>query len=78
MRHFDSNKILTDAQHGFRNRRSCETQLIATVTDIAKRLSEGMQVDIILLDFAKAFDKVPHGRLLHKLSYYGVDTKTTQ
>jgi hypothetical protein len=39
-------------------------------------LEKGSQVDIILLDFAKAFDKVPHQRLLHKLEYYGVNAKT--
>ncbi len=78
MKHYDSNKILTDAQHGFRNKRSCETQLIVTITEIAKRLTRGTQVDIILLDFTKAFGKVPHRRLLHKLSYYGVNSKTTR
>jgi hypothetical protein len=39
-------------------------QLITTIQDIAKNLSEGKQVDAILLDFSKAFDKVPHERLL--------------
>jgi hypothetical protein len=39
-------------------------------------LEKGSQVDIILLDFAKAFDKVPHQLLLHKLEYYGVNAKT--
>jgi hypothetical protein len=34
------------------------------------------QVDVILLDFAKAFDKDPHRRLLHKLKFYGVDGTT--
>ena len=72
MRHFDQHNILCDNQHGFRKKRSCETQLIVTIQDIAKNLSKGRQVDIILLDFAKAFDKVLHARLLHKLDFYGV------
>jgi hypothetical protein len=41
-------------------------------------LERDSQVDIILLDFAKAFDKVPHHRLLHKLEYYGVNPKTNR
>ena len=76
MKHFDANNILSDAQHGFRYKRSCESQLVITVQEIVKRLAKGSQVDIILLDFAKAFDKVPHARLLHKLSYYGVNHNT--
>ena len=59
--------ILTEEQHGFRQGRSCETQLIATVNDLAENLNAGDQTNIILLDFTKAFDKVPHGHLCHKL-----------
>ena len=72
MDHYDRLGILTDKQHGFRSRRSCESQLIITIDSIAKSLAAGEQVDVILLDFSKAFDKVPHQRLLHKLDYYGV------
>ena len=72
MKHFDRNKILNDSQHGFRKKRSCETQLLTTVHEIAKHLSTDSQEDAILLDFSKAFDKVPHTRLLEKLSFYGV------
>ena len=72
MDHYDRLGILTDKQHGFRSRRSCESQLIITIDSIAKSLAAGEQVDVILLDFSKAFDKVPHQRLLHKLNYYGV------
>jgi tRNA A58 N-methylase Trm61 len=57
---------------------SCETQLITTIQDIAKNLSEGKQVDAILLDFSKAFDKVPHERLLLKLHHYGIRGLTLQ
>ena len=76
MDHYDLNNILTDKQHGFRSRRSCESQLIITIDALAKSLAEGEQVDVILLDFSKAFDKVPHHRLLQKLDYYGVRDNT--
>jgi hypothetical protein len=55
---------------------SCESQLIITIDALAKSLAKGEQVDVILLDFSKAFDKVPHHRLLHKLDYYGVRGNT--
>lgn len=76
MKHFDQQNILCDNQHGFRKRRSCESQLIITIDRIAKYLSNGTQIDIILLDFEKAFDKVPHSRLLYKLQFYGVRGRT--
>ena len=76
MDHFDRWNILTDKQHGFRRRRSYESQLIITIDALAKSLDKGEQVDVILLDFSKAFDKVPHHRLLHKLDYYGVRGNT--
>ncbi len=76
MRHLDRHNILNDSQHGFRRNRSCETQLITTVHQIAHQLSQGSQVDVVLLDFSKAFDKVFHARLLRKLDYYGVRNNT--
>ena len=56
MKHLDDNNILTDLQHGLRKHRSCETQLIKTVNDLAKSLKNGEQIDRIVLDFSKAFD----------------------
>ena len=51
-------------QHGtFRKHRSCETQLILTVDDLSRRLDNSEQVDAILLDVSKAFNKVPHRHL---------------
>ena len=64
---------MCDSQHGFRKNRSCETQLITTIHDLATRLNSGEQVDVLFLDFSKAFDKVPHNRLLHKLDYYDLE-----
>ena len=73
MGHFEKNNILCDEQHGFRKKRSCESQLITTIEGIASQLPSGKnQVDVILLDFSKAFDKVPHQRLIYKLDFYGV------
>ena len=76
MDHYERNKILADEQHGFRARRSCETQLLQTIQDIADGMSEGDQVDAVLLDFSKAFDKVPHKRLMYKLDHYSIRGKT--
>ena len=74
--HLEKNNIFSDAQHGFRKRRSCETQLLLTVDDLAREIDRGGQTDTILLDYAKAFDKVPHQRLVMKLYYYGIRGRT--
>ena len=70
--------ILADCQHGFRSQRSCETQL---VNDIISNMNGAMnrrhkQTVVIILEFAKAFDKVQNRRLLHKLDYYGIRGST--
>lgn len=78
MNHLCQNNILNDAQHGFRKRRSCDTQLIITIHDLAKAMDDKSQTDLILLDFAKAFDKVSHRLLLHKCNHYGVRNNTLQ
>ena len=74
MNHLDKYNILSDSQHGFRSKRSCDTQLLTTYHEISVALNnqDVKQVDAIVLDFAKAFDKVPHKRLLMKLKYYGI------
>ena len=78
MSHLDSHQMLNDAQHGFHKRRSCESQLILTVQDLAKGLNEVEQIDAVLLDFSKAFDKVMHQRLLKKLRHYDVRDNLNQ
>ena len=72
MKHLESNQILADVQYGFRSNRSCEAQLFLTVDDLARAVDNKLQVDVAILDFEKAFDKVAHTRLTHKLDYYGI------
>ena len=72
MTHLDSNNILVNSQHGFRQKFSCETQLVTAIEEIAKALDNGKQTDLIIMDFSKAFDVVPHQRLIRKLDYYGI------
>ena len=71
-RHLDIHDILADEQHGFRNKRSSENQLLTFTQSLFKSVSGGGQVDTIVLDFSKAFDKVPHNRLMSKLDFYGI------
>ena len=75
-KHLSSQQIIIDNQHGFREKLSCETQLIQAVDDWAYVLNTHGQSDVLFLDFSKAFDKVSHKCLLHKLQYYGVSGKT--
>lgn len=68
MRFLDTNKFLHPAQHGFRKNLSCTTQLALFLHDLHANLDLNIQTDAIFLDFAKAFDKVSHRRLLLKLA----------
>ena len=73
MNHLDNHQVLTNNQHGFRRGRSCETQLSGLVDDLAKIFDRKSQADMVILDFSKAFDTVPHQRLLCKLSNVGIN-----
>ena len=68
--HMDRLDLIADFQHGFRKRRSTESQLILSIDDLARSVEVGEQVDCILLDLSKAFDKVPYNRLLMKIHHY--------
>ena len=78
MKHLEHHKILTDCQHGFRARRSCETQLVTLCHELADSLDKNKQTDMVILDFSKAFDRVSHQRLLIKLRHYGIQGTTFQ
>ena len=73
----DENKLLSDRQHAFRKKNSCETQLITVIDDWAKSLDKGGQVYTFILDFEKAFDTpTPHHELPKcKLYCYGIGGK---
>jgi hypothetical protein len=67
MAHLEQENLIRDSQHGFIPGRSCAMNLLTFQEEITKCLDDGVPVDVFYLDFAKAFDKVPHGWLLVKL-----------
>ena len=72
MKHLIDNNLLTKKQHGFISGRSTVTQLLNYLDKCAQSVATGKVVDAIYLDFEKAFDTVPHRRLLGKLESYGI------
>ena len=66
--HMNVYAIYSNCQHGFRKHRSCVKQLLKVMKDFTKLIEEKSDFYIIYLDFRKAFDQVPHQRLLSKLS----------
>ena len=70
--HLRDNNLICKQQHGFQKGRSCQTNLLEAMELWTKWLDTGSAVDIVYLDFEKAFDKVPHTRLTIKLKAYGI------
>ena len=77
MEHLESSNILYEMQHGLRSNRSCESQIISLAHQLAQNNDNNIQTDLIIMDFAKAFEKVPHKRLISKLKYYGISDQIT-
>ena len=73
--HIDQNHLLNSSQHGFRCNRSVDTNLLKLNDYITKLLELGIPVDMILLDFSKAFNKVSDSRLELKLQSIGLEEK---
>ena len=70
--HLDQYNRIDRSQHGFTKGKSCLTNLLDFFEVVTKDLDEGNSVDLIYLDFLKAFDKVPYERLFKKLVSHGI------
>ena len=68
----EENGLVSDRQHGFVWGRSCLTNLIEFFEEVTKVIDKGRAVDVVYMDFSKAFDKIPHGRLLKKLKSHEI------
>ena len=67
-----SNKLLTNLQHGFVLEKSCKSNLLLMLNFLTESIGNGTDADLVYLDFVKAFDSVPHNRLICKLYNYGI------
>lgn len=70
--HLETNDLLGDEQHGFRRGRSCLTNLLQFFHHMLTVYDESRAIDVVYLDFKKAFDKVPHRRLMAKVRALGI------
>ena len=73
--HLERHNLIRDSQHGFMSGRSTATNMLVYMEALTKLLDQGHAVDVLYLDFAKAFDKVPHERLLAKCRGLGLGGK---
>ena len=73
--HLEKFGLVRDTQHGFRRGGSCVSNVLIFLDKITRWIDVGHPADVIFLDFAKAFDKVPHKRLITKMKMYGIDGK---
>ncbi|CAM5085413.1 unnamed protein product, partial [Eretmochelys imbricata] len=78
LKHLEERKVIRNSQHGFTKGKSCLTNLIAVYDEITGSVDEGKAVDVLFLDFTKAFDTVSHNILASKLKKYGLYEWTTR
>jgi hypothetical protein len=72
MAHLRKYNLIKESQHGFIHKRSCLTNLLEFLEHVTNYVDQGYPIDVIYLDFQKAFDKVPHKRLMLKLRALGI------
>jgi hypothetical protein len=73
--HLMTNNLLKKSQHGFMKSRSCQTNLLEFMDRICQIIDSGKPVDVVYLDFSKAFDKISHAKLINKLESHGITGK---
>ena len=76
--HLDQHNLIVDTQHGFRKRKFCTTNLLDHLEALTKQVDEGVSLDVVYWDLAKAFDTVPHRRLLAKIRAHGIDGRVAR
>ena len=77
MNYMKNNKMISSTQFGFLPGRSCALQLLKVLDIWTKALEEGYDIDVIYMDYMKAFDTVPHRRLIGKLKSYKFSSQIT-
>ena len=75
MKHIEKNNLISKNQHAFLSGRSCMSQLLEHIEYVLQALENNYNIDVVYLDFAKAFDKVDHNILMKKLHQYGIRGK---
>ena len=78
MEHLEKWKLILPSQHGFMPAKSCLTNLLEYLETLTRLVDEGHPVDVVYLDFAKAFDKVPHQRLLMQMKAHSIMGKVVE
>ena len=70
--HLKKNSLINNSQHGFMSSKSCQTNLLEFLEIVTQIWDSSTPLDLVYLDFAKAFDKVPHSKLIAKLAAHGI------
>jgi ribonuclease P/MRP protein subunit RPP40 len=73
MSHLLENNLISDSQHGFMPGKLCASNLVEFMDFVTEAVDKGNSVDIFYLDFSKAFDKIPHKRLVEKMKAKGIE-----